>query len=255
MRYDGKLLKNWIVRNLLLAVAFVLGLTFFVSILLSILTQHSRIITVPDFKDMVLSEAQVRAGKAGVRVEISDSVYVKQLRPGAVFSQNPKAGSKVKKGRRVLLTTNAVSPKLVSMPSLVGCSIRQARAELSSKGLQIGKFTYQPDIATNNVLRQIYEDRDIAPGEKIVAGTKINLVLGLNDEDRTTFVPNTVGLKYMKAVELLQDNSLNVGKLVFGSRVRTYADSMSSIVWKQSPEPSEFPVTMGSPVVIYLKME
>ena len=53
------------------------------------------------------------------------------MKRGAVFSQNPKPGSEVKKGRKVSLTINSVLPKKVTMPSLVGFSMRQAKAELS----------------------------------------------------------------------------------------------------------------------------
>lgn len=255
MKKFSEMFRNWIVRNLVLAVAFVLGITFFVSILLSIITQHSTIIEVPDFKNMTYLEAVECASKAGVRVFVSDSAYVRSLRPGAVFGQNPKAGSAVKKGRRVLLTTNALSPKMVSMPSLVGCSIRQARAELASKGLVLGRFTYVSDIATNNVLRQLFRGVDIEPGEKIVAGSRVNLVLGLNDEDGTSYVPGVVGQRCQKAIEILQDNSLNVGNLIFEKRMDSFVDSLSCVVWKQSPEPSEYPVSIGSAVTLYLKSE
>ena len=59
-----------------------------------------------------------------------------------------------------------MNAKKVSMPNLVGYSMRQAKAELNSRGLSLGKLIYVSDIATNNVLKQIYRNREIRPGRR-----------------------------------------------------------------------------------------
>ena len=48
---------NWIVRNLLAAVALILVLTLGASILLNIITRHNRTVLVPDFTNMSVQEA------------------------------------------------------------------------------------------------------------------------------------------------------------------------------------------------------
>lgn len=246
---------NWIVRNLLLAVLFIIGLILIVNIMLGIVTRHNRTVTVPDMTNMTFREAQYTASKAGLRVEIGDSVYVRQMKKGVVFSQNPKAGSQVKKDRRILLTTNAVNAKKVSMPSLVGCSMRQAKAELASKGLFLGRMTYIEDIATNNVLKQLYRNREIKPGVMVESGSKIDLVLGLAPEETCTYAPDVVGMKYLRAVDIIQDNSLNIGRVVFDKTVSSYSDSLNAVVYKQAPETGDTPLDRGSEISIYLKLE
>lgn len=249
------ILNNWIVKNLLLAVAFLLGLAVLVNLTLSIITQHNKTVDVPDMTNLTFNEAQFEASKAGVRVEIGDSVYVRQMKRGVVFSQNPKAGTKVKKGRRILLTTNAVAAKKVSMPSLVGCSMRQAKAELASKGLFLGRMSYVEDIATNNVLKQLYRNREIRPGRMIDSGSKIDLVLGLNPEEGGAYVPDVVGMKYLRAVDIVQDNSLNIGRLVFDKAVKNYSDSLNAVVYNQKPVANGMPLSMGAEVTLYLRLE
>ena len=54
------------------------------------------------------------------------------------------------------------------------------------------------------------------------------------------------------SVDAVHDNSLNVKKLVFDKRVKTYADSINAIVQKQTPSPSNAPVIMGTDVTLYL---
>jgi len=247
-----KVSGNWIVKNLVLGAVFILCLVSIVSIFLSVFTQHNKEIEVPDFSNLSFFEASVLAVDSGVRVEIGDSLYVRRLKPGVVCSQNPKAGDKVKKGRRVLLTVNTIEPKKVTMPSLTGFSLRQAKAELTRNGLLLGKIIYTEDIATNNVLRQTYRGRDIRPGELITSGSTVNLVVGLSPAENKTFVPDLKGRQYQRAIDKIQDNSLNVGKVIFDKSVTNYSDSLNAIVVSQSPDVSEETVIMGTEITIRL---
>ena len=186
--------SNWIVRNLLTAFVIAAVLIVGAMIFLNVATKHNQELMVPDFTNMTVAEAEVAAAQACMRVEVTDSVYAKRMKKGAVRDQNPAPGSKVKDGRRISLTINALNAKKVTMPNLVGLSMRQALAELQSRGLVLGKFIYVEDMATNNVLRQLKGNREIAPGKMIETDTEIDLVLGLNPEtDAETYVPDVVG--------------------------------------------------------------
>lgn len=252
---EKKITSNWIVRNLIWAVVFVLGLVAAINLVLGILTHHGHEIAVPDMTNLSVAEACKLAADNEINAIVTDSVYVRRMERGAVFSQNPKAGAKVKKGRKVRLTINAVVPKQVSMPNLVGLSMRQAKAELSSRGLSLGSLIYVSDIATNNVLKQLYRNREISPGANVESGAEINLVVGLNEEDFGTFIPSVIGMKYMRAVDAIHDNSLNVAKLRFDDSVKNYSDSLAAVVYKQSPGTSEESVTMGQEVTLYLTVD
>lgn len=246
-----KIWSNWIARNIILAVAAVLALVTLVSVLLSLGTQHGREIEVPDFTNMTWSEARKAASDRGVRVILADSVYVKRLKPGVVYLQTPEAGAHVKRGRRIRLTTNTLVPKEVEMPSLVGYSMRQAKAELARHGLTLGRLIYVRDIATNSVLRQQRGGVDIKPGTVLASGTTINLVLGLNPSDNMTYVPKLVGKQYLPAVDLTLESSMNVGRLHFDETVKSYADSVSAFVYQQRPAASE-KMRMGTEVTLSL---
>ena len=203
---------------------------------------------------MCVSDASYLASDRGIRIDVTDSVYVRKMGRGLVFSQVPKAGSHVKTGRRILLTINSVSPKKTTMPDLVGFSMRQAKAELMSKGLILRKLRYVEDIATNNVLRQLYRGNDIKAGKSIDSGSEIDLVVGLGTDDQT-FVPDVTGMKYMRAVDALHDNSLNVAKLRFDKDIRTYSDSLDAVGYKQTPSASDMSVLMGTEVTLYLSKD
>lgn len=254
MKKKQSILSNWVVKNLLLGVLFVLVVVSAVSIFLSVRTRHGKEIIVPDLSGMSQYDARHTASAAGLTTLISDSVYMKRMPRGAVVSQLPRAGAKVKPGRKIALTVNSQVPKKVSMPNLIHVSLRQAKAELTSKGLVLGKLVYVSDIATNNVLRQRYRGSDIEPGTQLYSGSVIDLTLGLNGSDAMTYVPNLTGYKYRSAVDAIQDNSLNVSAVIFDREIRTYADSLAATVYSQRPAATGNPVVMGTSVTVYLKL-
>lgn len=246
---------NWIVRNLVWAVVFFVALLVGATLLLNTVTHHGQTIEVPDLTSMSVSEARHEASRKSLKVEVIDSIFVRRMEKGAVYSQNPKPGARVKKGRRIMLTINAMNSKKVSMPNLVGYSMRQAKAELNSRGLTLGKLIYVNDIATNNVLRQFYHNREIKPGKQIESGSAIDLQVGLNASDNMTYVPNVKGMKYLRAVDAVHDNSLNLGKVVFDKTVKTYSDTLNAVVYKQTPAASKTPLVMGSDVTLHLSLD
>jgi beta-lactam-binding protein with PASTA domain len=187
---------------------------------------------------------------------VIDSVFVSSFPRGTVFEQNPKAGAHVKKNRKIFLTMNLMAPKKIPMPNVVNYSLRQAKAELISKGFRVGRLIYRYDIATNIVLSQEYQDRTIEEGMLLPMGTKVDLMLGLNSPSETTSVPNTVGLPYSVACDLITESSLNVGVLHFDEKPRNITDTLNSKVYKQEPAyyTSNY-VALGSKINLYLKSD
>lgn len=246
---------HWLGKNVMLAVLFVVALSAAASLLLAVLTHHGQEIVVPDFTNMKVSEAEYAASMADLKVEVTDSVYIRRMGRGVVYTQNPKAGSKVKKNRRVILTINSVNPRKVVMPDLVGLSMRQAKAELSARGLVLGRLIYVEDMATNNVLKQLLGNYQVKAGAQVLSGSPIDLVVGLNPNDDVTYIPDVRGMKYLRAVDGLQTSSLNIGRLSFDKSVKNYSDSLDAVVTRQSPSASSEPVRMGSKVNLTLSKE
>ena len=247
------ILSNWIVRNLLLAVAVVVALLLVAQLGLSLVTRHNQTVTVPDFTNMTVPEAQEVAREGHVGVKVTDSVFVRRLGAGVIYRQSPKAGATVKRGRSIFLTINSIVPRKVVMPNLIGYSLNEARAELNNRGLALGKLNYTQDIATNNVLRQTVRGRNVRAGDLVVSGSDVDLTLGLSSDERPTAVPNVIGMKYIRAVDALHDRYLNVGRVRFDSGIRTYADSVNAVVYQQ--DGLDQTRTYGSSINLYLTLD
>ncbi|MBQ5436022.1 MAG: PASTA domain-containing protein [Bacteroidales bacterium] len=189
---DNKPTSRWIIRNILLAIAFFAVLLVLTQMGLKAITRHNQVIIVPDLTGLSVADAKIVAKRNHIRTEVVDSVYVKRIEKGNVFSQNPAAGKEVKKDRVIKLTINAHQTKMVKMPNLVGYSLRQAKTEILSSGLSVGKLAYREDIATNNVLDQFIKGRYVAPGTEVEAETPVDLLLGLSPDERWDTPAHTV---------------------------------------------------------------
>ena len=250
---DNKPTSRWIIRNILLAIAFFAVLLVLTQMGLKAITRHNQVIIVPDLTGLSVADAKIVAKRNHIRTEVVDSVYVKRIEKGNVFSQNPAAGKEVKKDRVIKLTINAHQTKMVKMPNLVGYSLRQAKTEILSSGLSVGKLAYREDIATNNVLDQFIKGRYVAPGTEVEAETPVDLLLGLSPDENETFIPYLIGYTLAVARDNIFENSLNLGNVTYDETVESYQDSVSAIVYQQSPAYSPgAPVRMGA--TIHLKL-
>lgn len=244
---------GWIVRNLVKAAILILALVLIAQLILKIVTRHNKEVDVPDLSGMSLVEARQAAKKSDIRLDVTDSVSIKRLPKGVIFSQNPAPGSKVKKGRRIMLTINATQAKTVAMPNLIGLSLRQAIQDLSTKGLEVGKLTYKEDIATNNVLGQYCAGRSVSAGTQVETESAIDLLLGRDPSDSFTYVPHLLGFTFPVAKENILDNSLNIGRVSYDETVTSYEDTINAVVYRQEPvSSSTSPYLMGANVSIYL---
>ena len=250
---DNKPVARWIVKNLGLAVILFAALLIITQLSLKAITRHNQVITVPDFTDLSVADAKIVAKRYSIRTEVADSVYVKRMEKGHVFSQNPAAGSQVKKNRCIKLTINAHQSKMVKMPNLVGYSLRQAKTEILASGLTVGKLIYREDLATNNVLDQFIGGRYVAPGTEVEAETPVDMLLGLSSEENSTYIPYLVGFTLPVAKDNIFDHSLNLGNVTYDETVQNYQDTLSAVVYQQTPayHPGA-PVTMGT--TIHLKL-
>ena len=247
--------RHNILLNLILAVLLVLILIFASYWAFDAITAHGKEFKTPDLTYMTVEDADRVAAHDGLELIVLDSLYIHSLPRGVVYQQDPVPGSMVKKGRKVRVVINSVLPKKVEMPDLVGYSLRQAKGVLESRGLILGKLIYVDDIATNNVLDQQCNHLYVEPGSFVESESVIDLVLGLDPSENSTYIPDVIGLSRKAAMNEIYGNSLNPARPVYDKTVHSYSDSLNAKVWKQAPAPSDFPVSLGQDVTVYLTLD
>ena len=227
--------NHYIIKNVLIITILCVVVFWGTLVVLRFYTHHGEALTVPDLKGLTLEEAEILLKSKKMRWQFSDSVYVTSVKPGAVVSQNPEPGSKVKENRNIFLTMNAFTPEKVKMPNVVGVSLRQAKTMLESQGLYVGKMTYVHDIAKDYVLKQLFRGREIRRGTEIVKGSDIELVLGQGLSDEKTPVPDLLGNTFLQARETLTKYSLNLSVPIYDQTVISSADTINAFIYRQRP--------------------
>lgn len=250
-----KFFCHWATKNILLMIGVYAVIILIVVFSMGLFTRHGKEIKVPDFTGMDVPQAQALAKNNKLDVQVSDSIYVRRMAPGSIYRQTPPPGSGVKQGRKIRVVINALHPKKVIVPNVVGYSLRQATSEIIGAGLRVGTLKYTPDFATNNVLAQKYHGKSIEAGVTLESDSVIDLTLGVNAKENQTVIPDVLGMHLMQATDQLHDNSLNVGNVFFERDIRTYADSLTAVVYRQVPNSGGQAVKMGETVKLYFTLD
>jgi serine/threonine-protein kinase len=153
------------------------------------------------------ASAEVLLRDAGLVVMEPREQFSATVAAGTVMSQLPYAGATVKEGRRIYITVSK-GVETLSMPSLYGATMRDARLRLMRLGLQTGDMSYDTSgsVPAGRILRQ-----SVPAGSSVASGTTVNLVISRG----TTMVrvPLLVSLKLDEAEQLLRDVGLVPGAM------------------------------------------
>lgn len=234
------------VYHLILMVAVSVVLLFLISLFVKCYGRHGKEFEMPQFEltdstpGMTVDEAM--SDDNGLELEfVVDTIPFNpqdhitknpHFRPGVILSQDPKAGSMIKKGRKVYVRVVAAKAEEVVMPELVGHSVRHAVSEIERLGLTVGTITYVDDPFKNNVKEQRANGRIVYEGDKVPFGTTISLMVGNGYESDGTLVPLLIAKTPDQAHRAIYDRSLNVGREHWDG----VTDRASAVVYRQEPD-------------------
>lgn len=162
-----------IANFLIIVLVAIIGLVI-IFISLNIFTRHGEWETVPEVENTSFTNAINILHDKGFRTDIRDSVFKEEIAPGYVVEQFPKAGSKVKPGRKIFLYINAVHPReyiidpdnSMSGEALKGYSLRQGLAKLEELGFKkVNVVTFPGD--NDRIIRLTANGKTISKMEKV----------------------------------------------------------------------------------------
>lgn len=224
-------------------------LIFAIIFMLNSYTGHGKTIAVPDLSGLKKEKIDSALVNYDLKFLIIDSVYDNKKTKGVVVDQTPAPGFHVKAGRTVYITVVAMQPQRVKMPNLVDITLRQATQRLETYGLKVGKTSYEPDIAKNVVLKQLWKGRKIYPDSLIIKGSSVDLVLGDGLNDSEIPMPYFINLTPEQAEEVIKSGALIQGAFIFDTDVK---DSLQARVYKQRPNyTANLVIKIGDPVDLW----
>jgi len=165
--------------QILVAVVIIATISYLFFHWLTYTTHHGQEITVPDLSKLSAEQAEEKLDAVDLDYIILDTVDFRPEFPKlTIVEQEPKAGAKVKEGRKIYIKINAEKFTMVSVPDLVEKTYRQAVPTLESVGLLEGTITYKPYLGKDMVLEMRMNGKKLKPGDKVLKSSKIDLVLG-----------------------------------------------------------------------------
>ncbi len=156
-------------------------------------------VTVPDFVGKSLADAQSRARRDHLNVQVVQESYSRTVPTGFVLGQDEPPGKAVKVDRVIGLTTS-LGPEMVSVPDVRRRSLLDARFMIEQARLVLGEVreAYDASVPPGVILSQ-----DPAPGASLGRGTAVYLRVSKGPE--TLILPDLVGRPLDAARRMLDD--------------------------------------------------
>jgi eukaryotic-like serine/threonine-protein kinase len=172
---------------------------------------------VPNVLGKEKDEAIKMLEDAGLTVVVQTPRYDQKYPKNHVIFQKPVANSIVKSNRRVYITCSG-GDQLVTMPPLVGKTIRDAKASLERLGFTLGKI----DSVASEFPADIIAEQQYPEGREVAKGTSVNIKISVGPQAGMIRVPNILAKSFSDADRILRENNLRVG-------IRTYIHSPSML--------------------------
>ena len=250
-----------ILANMVFIGIFALMLLICLSVGLKRGTRLGSTIEVPNLLGMDVDDARGVLEREDLQIVVRDSIFDVDLPGGTIVDQLPRTSSvrevTVKPGRKIYVTINAYSRRMVDVPFVAKQTLRQALNQIERSGLTISKLVYEPDMtSTDYVLRQYVDRREIQPttSRKCPVGTGVTLTVSYRRDEQMVYTPRLVGLSLQQAKGVLWDNGLNVGRVVYDDSVEDLIAQRKARVYRQSQGLGTM-LNRGDEVTLYLSCD
>lgn len=176
-----RLLKNPFLINFVLMIVVSCAAVYGTLAWLDVYTRHNQAVVVPDVKGMNLEDAVGYFTSNNLRYNVIDSVFSKDVEPGTIVEVVPSAGSKVKEGRIVFVTINALTSRMAVIPEVADLSFRQAYALLRSQGFSSVEIEYVAGDYKDLAVGVELDGRVLRKGEHVLLAAPLVLKVSSGD--------------------------------------------------------------------------
>lgn len=197
----------------IITIIAILGI-YAVYVAIALFTKHGQSDELPGVEGKTYTEAISILHNHGFKVDIRDSLYREDIKPGYVIEQFPKAHSIVKPGRKIFLYINAVNPKQVVLDdmnrpneyALKGESYRGVMAKLTELGFKNVKVVRVLG-TTDRVVKITANGKPVHKMEKIPVNVQIIVeisdgrLLSIKDSLQYGEVGNSYESEYQEEVD------------------------------------------------------
>ena len=184
MKEIRKIIKDFPVLTHLVSAIIVFCVIIYLALKgLNVYTHHNKAIIIPDVKGLLMADASVFLENKALRYTVIDSVYTKDVKPGAIVETIPAIGSKVKKDRILFITINAHTVQMAAIPNIIDFSLRQGEAQIYAQGFTSVEVKYVPGPYRDLIIGVEYQGKDLNPGVLVPLTSALILKVGNGGHD------------------------------------------------------------------------
>jgi beta-lactam-binding protein with PASTA domain len=217
---------EWVFRMGLLV--FILAATAFLSAVMAMrFAIQGREVSMPNLVGKSSTDAQAILQGRGLQLKVVDREYG-NLPANSVIRQSPPAGERMKISQNAHVVLS-LGPQNVTVPMLVGESLRVARIQLLQAGMQLGEVTAYaaPTVESDLILQQTP-----AQGTRATS-PRVDLLVAQGAQPSAFVMPWIVGMAQAEAERLLSSGGFKTPKTTLVSSSEWPKGSVVS----QTPEP------------------
>ncbi|MEW6363318.1 MAG: PASTA domain-containing protein [Acidobacteriota bacterium] len=184
-------------------------------------------IKVPDILGKTTEEAYQTLSEAGLYLSKVDTQPDEHLAPDRILSQDPPAGTAIKKNRKVRVIVSSGS-ETVTVPDLQDKSSRAASLVLREAGLRLGMVAQasSPRTAAGEVIAQQPE-----PGTEDLRDNSVNILVSSGATEPEFVMPDLIGKEVKAVAPALRDWGFQIGSVHY----QNYPGIKPGLIIKQAP--------------------
>ncbi len=217
------LFRLFVLFTVLVAVALISAIT---TIRLTIRGHQT---VVPNLVGVPLDAAQNFATQLGADLKVEDKVFNEHYPPNRIVSQVPPGGTRIKVGQHIHVLVSLGPPRL-TVPNLVGASLRTAQITTIQRGLTVGDIA---EVHWAGTSEEQVVAQDPLPKTPEVWGPSVNLLISLGEVPPAYACPNFIGRPLAESRRAMERAGFRVGQVV---SVPTGSATSGTVV-AQSPPP------------------
>lgn len=171
------------------------------------ITIHSGEERAPNLVGLSLDQAERLAGGMGLGVKVNDHLFDSKFAADHVVSQAPQAGDSTKSGQDIYVLVSLGRPT-ITVPMLVGESVRAAQVRAEQRGLTLGDVVA---VHWNGTASDYVVAQDPPPSSQPARSPVANLLVSLGEPSQEFVCPNFVGMPVDRARNALARAGFKVG--------------------------------------------
>ena len=170
---------------------------------------HGHQTEAPNLVGTTLESAQRITGGMGLELRVEDKLYSDQYPANQVVSQVPPRCARMKVGQHIHVLVS-LGPPRVSVPDLVGYSVRTAQISAVQRGLTVGDIAavHWAGSAADQVLAQ-----DPPAAQSEVHSPAVNILISLGDPPPAYMSPSFIGRTLSEAGRILAQSNFKIGEI------------------------------------------